>query len=351
MRPKNIPGVKIPESRWKALEGSQTRYIRMPTEVISVLLTGGTGFFGRAILAYCNSGINSNIRLSILSRDPAGFLSRYPQFTQQENLTFLQGDILQPDSLPWGQNFSHVLHAATDSTFGPQLTPLQRFSQILDGTRNILDLAKASGASRFLLTSSGGIYGTIPPDLPSIPEEWSGSPDLSDPNTAYGQAKRAAEHLCALYREAYGIETIVARCFAFVGPDLPLDVHFAIGNFIRDALYSDAITVAGDGTPLRTYLEQSDLAHWLWTLLLEGQSGETFNVGSNEVVSIASLAELIRDLLAPDKPVHILGQAMAAAKPNRYVPDISKARRLHGLDVRIPLAEAILRTAAAHQST
>ena len=118
-------------------------------------------------------------------------------------------------------------------------------------------------------------------------------------------------------------------------------MHFAIGNFIRDALTADAITVSGAGTPLRTYLHQSDLAHWLFTLLENGRPGQAYNVGSDEVISIADLAHLVRDILAPDKPVHILGKADIGAARNRYVPDISKAQQQLGLSVTIPLAEAI----------
>ena len=149
--------------------------------------------------------------------------------------------------------------------------------------------------------------------------------------------------------EQHGLETVVASCFAFVGPDLPLNVHFAIGNFVRDALHSEAITVAGDGTPLRTYLDQRDLAHWLWTLLLEGRDGETYNVGSDEVVSIAELAHLVRDLLAPEKPVRILCSPQPAAARNRYVPDITKIQTQHGLRVSVPLAEAIVTAARSRR--
>jgi dTDP-glucose 4,6-dehydratase len=311
---------------------------------MKLLLTGGTGFFGRAMLRH-NFSLDHSAACEIvlLSRHPEQFLAAYPEFSGHSSITFLKGDIQQRDSLPWDQTFTHVLHAATDSTIGPSLTPLQRFDQIVEGTRNILDLTVATGAHHFLLTSSGAIYGPQPADLAAIPEEWPGSPPLADPSTAYGQAKRAAEHLCALVGEQHGLETVVARCFAFVGPDLPLDVHFAIGNFIRDALTADAITVAGDGTALRTYLHQSDLAQWLFTLLEHGHPGQAYNVGSDEVISIAALAHLVRDVLAPEKPVHILGQPDPGAARNRYVPDIRKAQQDLGLSVTIPLAEAIRR--------
>jgi len=313
-----------------------------------LLLTGGTGFFGKALLRRFSTLRNlDNSEIIILSRNPEFFISQYPDLTSNRSISFLKGDIEFRNSLPWDHQFTHVLHAATDSTQGPSLTPRQRYDQIVDGTRNILDLAIATGARRFLLTSSGAIYGPQPVDVSTISEDFPGSPLLCEPSTAYGQAKRAAEHHCALYREAHGLETVIARCFAFVGPDLPLNAHFAIGNFIRDALTADAITVAGDGAPLRTYLDQTDLAHWLFTLLECGRSGDAYNVGSNEVISIAELAHLVRDILAPDKPVQILANPDPPATRYRYVPDIRKAQQELGLDIHVALADSIRRTGEA----
>ena len=316
-----------------------------------LLITGGTGFFGKALLRHqlCLE-LSKPFEISVLSRNPRQFLINNPEFRGHPSIGFVRGDILQRDSLPWGHDFTHVLHAATDSTIGPSLMTLHRYDQIVEGTRNVLELAVSTGARRFLLTSSGAIYGTQPDDLAAIPEDWPCSPPLADPTMAYGQAKRAAEHLCALYAHQHGIETLVARCFAFVGPDLPLSVHFAIGNFIRDALTADAITVDGDGTPLRSYLDQSDLAHWLFTLLERGRSGEAYNVGSDQVISIAGLAHLVRDVLAPEKPVHIVGNPDAGSPRNRYLPDISKVQQELGLSPTIPLLEAIRRAAAVAQA-
>jgi UDP-glucuronate decarboxylase len=314
-----------------------------------ILLTGGTGFFGRALLRYIiSSGIHSGCSISVLSRQPDRFRSTYPDLASCANITFVQGDMQVPGSLPWGQSYTHVLHAATDSTFGPCLAPLERFNHIVEGSRHILDLAVSTGATRFLLTSSGGIYGLQPPDLDAIPEEWLGSPSMGHASTAYSQAKRAAEHLCALYGDAHGIETVIARCFAFVGPDLPRDVHFAIGNFIRDALQEDSINIKGDGKALRTYLDQRDLAHWLWTLLLYGKSGEAYNVGSDCVISISQLANLVRDLLAPRKPVVTLRSPIHSASQTRYVPCINKIRNAFGLRPEHDLVDAILTSARGY---
>jgi len=256
---------------------------------------------------------------------------------------------MQPQSLALVEGLTHVVHAAADSTHGDRLSPLERYDQIVTGTRNMLDFAVKCGAKRFLYISSVGVYGRQPADLDRIPEDYHGMPNPLSSANAYGVAKRAAEHLCALYAKRHGLEVVIARCFAFVGQDLPLDVHFAIGNFIRDAIWRDEILVQGDGTAVRSYMDQRDLAHWLLALLEDGKPGEAYNVGSDETISIANLAYLVRDTLSPEKPVRILGKAVGNAERNRYAPDVSKARRELGLSFNFSMREAIVESARQHQ--
>lgn len=311
-----------------------------------IFLTGGTGFFGKALLRHWAGQEQKGQevpRVTLLSRNPNRFAAQYPELVAHQWLHLVQGDVCNSDSLPRGQAFTHVLHAATDSTNGPQLTPLQRYDQIVNGTKNVLDLAVASGASRFLLTSSGGVYGPQPPEMERIPEDYLGMPDPMNPCNAYSVAKRCAEHLCALYQDQHGLETVIARCFAFVGQDLPLDAHFAIGNFIRDALTAPEITILGDGSPVRSYMDQRDLAIWLLRLLQAAPSGCAYNVGSDQAITIAELAHLVRDLLAPHKVIRISSKATTSKDSrSRYVPDISRSKNELGLEVTISLVDSLL---------
>lgn len=317
-----------------------------------ILLTGGTGFFGRAFLDYviCRLHALPPLSVTVLSRNVEIFLLRYPRFRNHQWLNFIQADILEPASLPRSSCFSHVVHAATEATRSGELDFRRQYFEIVDGTRNILELAHTTNAKRFLLISSGAAYGPQPSDLSSMSEDWPGSPDLTDPANAYGLGKRAAEHMCALFKDSYGINYSIARCFAFIGPALPLNAHYAIGNFIRDALDNRDISVSGNGSPLRSYLEQTDLSHWLFTLLMDGANTEMYNVGSDVSICIKDLAILVRDLIAPSRSVHILGkEAPKDSKPSIYVPNIDKAKKEFGLSVTTSLRDAICLTAKYHR--
>ncbi len=129
--------------------------------------------------------------------------------------------------------------------------------------------------------------------------------------------------MAAVYHRQYGLPVKVARGFAFIGPYLPLDAHFAAGNFLRDGLRGGPIRVGGDGTPYRSYLYAADLAVWLWTLLFRGAPCRPYNVGGEEAVSIAELACCVAVHFGVG--VQIARAATPGRPAERYVPATRRA--------------------------
>jgi len=211
-----------------------------------------------------------------------------------------------------------------------------------DGTHRILDFARRCDARRVLLTSSGAVYGTQPPELSHVSEDHSGAPDPLDPTTVYAQGKRISEHVSRLYCSRYGIETTVARCFAFIGPGLPLHGHFAAANFLRDGMAGGPIKVNTDGTAIRSYLYAADMAVWLWTTLFRGEPSRAYNIGSEHSLSIGALAQTVASRLGV--PVVIAKAPVEGQAAHRYVPCTQRARAELGVTERICLDEAIDRT-------
>lgn len=316
-----------------------------------IFITGGTGFFGCWLLEtflWANDQLQLNARAHVLTRNPQAFTAKAPRLANHPAITLHMGDIR--DFISPAENFSHIIHAATEVTgTQAQQDPLGLFEAIVAGTRRTLQLAHAQKNAKFLLTSSGAIYGRQPPDLFGLPEDYSGSPELTLARSAYGEGKRAAEHLCALYHHQHKLDAKIARCFAFVGPYLPLDGTLAIGNFIRDALSGNPINIGGDGTPFRSYMYASDLMVWLWTLLFKGPAARPYNVGSPEALSITELAHTVAATLEPltgtKVPVKI-AQAPTPGKPaERYIPAVTRAQTELQLEITIPLGDAISKTA------
>lgn len=312
-----------------------------------VFLTGGTGFFGCWLVeSFChvNRELGLNARLTILTRDARAFAEKCPHLASDEAVELLTGDV-RTFVFPEGE-YRYVIHAATEARARQAAeAPLEMFSTIVDGTERALQFAASHGTEKFLLTSSGAVYGRQPDDMTHVPETYQGGPDPLHPASVYGEGKRAAELLCALYEQRGGMECKIARCWAFCGAHLPLDQHFAIGNFIGDVLAGRAIEIRGDGTPRRSYLYAADLAAWLWTVLFRAPGRMALNVGSDRDLSILEVAEAVAAVLNPKTEIRVAGTPAPGAAPARYVPSIERARTMLGLDVRTPLEEAIRRTA------
>lgn len=299
-----------------------------------LFISGGTGFLGRWLLeswALARSEGLLRGELVALTRDPARWAGSP---LAAAGVTFTGGDQGR-FPFPAGR-FDAVVHGAVE--------PGAAFWNNLQGCRRMLELARAAGAARFLLVSSGAVYGPHPPE--AVPETWAGAPDPMDPGQAYGNAKRAAETLAASAQAEGGLACVSGRGFAFLGPGLPLDRNFAVGNFIRDALAGGPIRIQGDGTPRRSYLYGADSAVWLWALLARGGAGRAYNVGSPQGFSILEVAHRVRDLLAPGAEVQVAGAADPGRERSCYVPATDRAERELGLRRLIGLDEGILRTAA-----
>jgi len=302
-----------------------------------IFLTGGTGFFGKWLLAAllnANAELDLRIEIVALSRDPAAFTAKHPGIDREAALNFLRGNVAEFTSSE--DKFDFVIHGAADTTaFTNEADEHERSRAIVQGTQNVLDLARRNGA-RLLNISSGAVYGAA-----AGKREGASEADYNDarPVTPYGLAKREAEALCG---ESHA-DFVTARAFAFLGPHLPLDAHFAAGNFLRDAMRGGPILVRGDGTALRSYLHPVDLVTWLLGILVRGTRGRAYNVGSDEVVSTAELARLIAAAVNPPATVTI--QSTQPQGPqNIYLPDVTRPRTELGLAVAIPLREAIART-------
>jgi dTDP-glucose 4,6-dehydratase len=311
-----------------------------------LFVTGGTGFFGCWLLesfAWANERLGLGAEMLVLTRDHESFRRKAPHLAGRPDIQFHPGDVRDFD-FPAG-SFSHVIHAATAASLSLlNEKPEVMLETIVKGTERVLAFAAKCGANKLLLTSSGAVYGRQPPDMTHIPEDYTGVP-----NTAYGEGKRTSEMLCAVASQSHAIQAKIARCFAFVGPYLPLNAHFAIGNFIGDAVNGRPITVAGDGTPYRSYLYAGDLAAWLWTILFRGASNRPYNVGSSQAVTIAETAAEVARAIGQNTVVSIAKKPVPGQPAQRYIPKTNRAADELQLVQWTPLDDAIRSTALWHR--
>lgn len=328
----------------------QTRLLWEQLRGKRLFITGATGFFGIWLLetfSFANEKLGLGAELVGLTRNPKAFLKKVPHIASDQSISLLKGDV-RDFEFPVGE-FSHVIHAGTTSSM--PVPPAETLNTIIQGTSRTLDFAVSAGAKRFLFVSSGAVYGKQAPEITHISESTMGGPDTMNPTSAYGEGKRVGELLCAIYHQELGLEPTIARCFTFVGPHLPLNAHFAIGNFIHDGMNGDPIVVK-DGSPYRSYLYAADLAIWLWTILFKGQPCHPYNVGSDQAISISELAQTVTSLFGSSPaPICLTAASKLNAPPSRYVPSVVRARTELKLQPLISLETAIRKTADFAQST
>lgn len=284
-----------------------------------ILLTGGTGFVGSwllELLTWSADRLGMAPRAVVLSRDPAAFRYRRPHLAAHRVVELRRGDVRQPID-PFTADFV-VAGASASLAAGDARSDADVVETQWRGGQLAKDFLDRGSRVLFLSSGAAGVG-----------------------SDAYSVAKRHVEHV--LTAGSPGGSAVVARLFTFVGPYLPLGLAFAVGNFYRDALEGRPISIKGDGKSVRSYLYPTDMARWLWAMLVRGEAGSVYDVGSSEPVSILDLAQKVAGLRKDPVPVRVEGGDVASSAGRIYVPDTAGAGSL-GLEMSWGLDAALART-------
>lgn len=288
--------------------------------------------------------MGTDIRATLLSRDPARFKAKVPHLGLRPEFDWVVGEPTEFEA-PIG-GFDYLIDFATPSAAEVMQSGIQAdgaggtaiIERCLQGSANLIRFAKATGVRRLLYASSGAVYGRQPADVERLAEDFVADAATVSP---YGQLKQRSETLLL----ESGLDCVIARGFAFIGPYLPLTDKFAAGSFLRDALAGGPIRIHGDGSPVRSYLHCADLAAWLVTLLARGRSGGAYNLGSDQAVSLRELAQRIAAALPT--PCQVIAGGAPVIGVERYLPNIGRAQTELGLRLAIGLDAAVARSVSA----
>lgn len=311
-----------------------------------LVITGSSGFVGTWLtLSYLEAKRDLNLQgeATLVARNPAAQAELLRTAGYDSGFRLVASDVrsLSPTELPSG---ARLIHAATPARASLNSNdPLEMLNIIIEGQRKILQISEERGFESCLFLSSGAVYGAQPQDVIGVGESYRGAPDVRDSASAYHEGKRVAELMGNLYAEHHGIRFVSARLFAFLAPFLPTNEHFAAGNFIGDAIAGRSISINSGGGSVRSYQYGTDMAVWLWALVARGTAGNAYNVGSEEEVSIAELAQKVANSAPSPVDVEIKGSD-TPANTSRYVPRTELIEREYQVENCVSLDDAIKRT-------
>jgi nucleoside-diphosphate-sugar epimerase len=298
-----------------------------------LLIIGGSGFFAKSILDYIlNYNLFKSVKTVLLLSRGFNKIIISKKLKKKIKIKTISADISKLKKIPFAD---YVIYCVIN----------HNYKEDYNAVCNYYNLAKKHHLkSKILFTSSGAVYGVQPKHVTKIKENYLEKYQKINFKDGYKEKysniKLKSENLFKQLGNK-GLKVSIARCFSFVGPNLPQNSHYVIGNIINNILRNKNINIKANYRIIRSYMYSDDLVRWLLKILDNSNNQcPIFNVGSNNKISIHKVA----NLLAKKYCLKILSSKKFSKKIDNYIPNTDKAKRELNLVVNNTSLEAIQKT-------
>lgn len=321
----------------------------------TVVISGAAGFLPSYfvhVLAYANTYLfNESAKIICLDNFRTGVAGRLLLWKGSPDIKFITRDITK--ELNINEKVDYIIHGASiASPVWYRKFPLETIDVNVGGTRNLLNLAKRNRVKGFLYLSSSEIYGDPFEKFIPTSEDYWGNVSPTGPRACYDESKRLAETLCMIFYRNFNVPVKIVRPFNVYGPGLRLDDGRVMPDFVNNALQEKPITILSDGHSTRSFCYISDFIAANLLLLVNRSKGEAFNIGNDEEVTIARLAEKVNQVSGSKAGVKFAlskDKAYLMDNPQRRLPNLAKIKKTIKWRPEISLTEGIERTLKFYQ--
>lgn len=323
-----------------------------------ILLTGGAGFLGYE-LSHLLSQVGDQdhrqpIDLTIYDNFIRGSKAWLKKLSYRSNINLIKHDITKP--MPEDANdFDYIIHAASiASPAYYRKFPIETIDANVNGLRHLLDYAKKrldinNPINGMLFFSTSEIYGDPSPNAIPTPETYRGFVSCTGPRACYDESKRLGETLCVNFTNQFGVPVKIVRPFNNYGPGLDIKDKRVIPDFVRNILDQEDIVILSDGKASRTFCYVADAICGYLKVLVNGRSGESYNIGTNKPeINMKDLAEKLAMIGRHffDYKGKVVFEESAEKdylvdNPNRRCPDITKAKKELSYVPKVTLDEGL----------
>ena len=261
------------------------------------LITGATGLIGKFlidVIMYKNDTDNLNCKIIALGRNESKAKERFANCFNSNLFKFYETDINETITIE-EEKLDYILHAAS-STHPLQYSnyPISTITANVIGTKNILDLAVKTNASRVLFASSVEIYGENRGDVEAFDESYLGYINCNTLRAGYPESKRTGEALCQAYIKEKGLDIVIPRLSRIFGPTILSTDSKALSQFINKAVNDEDIVLKSEGNQYFSYTYVGDAVTALLYTLFYGINGEAYNVSDTTYdITLKDLASTI----------------------------------------------------------